>query len=395
MKAEGIFERHEECGRFVIYTAEQFKYLDNQTSEFVLGADINLTQSMGSIENFSGSLDGAGFVIRGASGSLFGKLENAYIRNATIEDSRIEIANKFSAGILAKEINGGKIENIKIVNSEITASIPNNIAGGLAGKAADSSIKNISITGLCIKTTTDLPLYAVGGIVGILENSEIENAHVLNAKISANALSSGGAIGESKGGKVTKSGVKFVSVESMDYAKTVGGFAGNASGTEFTRCEAFGSIYTETALTGGFVGKLSERGRISNSFAVVNIHAYEIAGGFVGEITNASRIESSKAYGAVFGGKTAGGFAGIISAENAPNTITESLALGAVTATSAKGEAHRFAGKLKHEGINNCHAYLGMAVIIGEKLAHTTPNPYGANGGDISKAQLRNCPKIT
>jgi len=405
-----------ECGRVVVHSAEDLRRIEAQ-GDYVLAADIDLEfgewTPIGCSElAFSGSFDGAGFVIRGLSQSLFGV------------------------------VDGASFENVKIVGAEISANTftcdngnDNAVIGGLTGKATNTHMTNILVSDLCISGADydfALPqIRAVGGIAGYLENCTVENAVLLNGRFATNAASSGGVAGEIRSGSFVSCGAEFASISGLEavggfvglvhdnavfkncYAaaevRTTGdssftaGFAARVNGTEFPdvktgnlgaeflRCRAFSYVENdgENSLAGGFVGLLSGRSRVTRSHSTSDIIALDtngIAGGFVGEITNASRIEFSSSKGAVYGNEVAGGFAGIISAEGAPNTITECLALNKIVA--GEGNTRRFAGRADHDGINGCYAYLGMAVIANGKQAHTIPNPFGNDGGDISRTQI-------
>jgi hypothetical protein len=307
----------------LIETAEQLAAV-SATGEYTLSGDIDLTDvPWKPIKNFSGIFDGAGYAINGLSSALFGAANNAQIMNLTISNAAIPVPSRQpTAGILANEISDSRVTNICITNSEISA----------RGKETN-----------------------LGGLVGLVNGtSTFENNFVA-------ALVSGDGI--------------------------VGGFAGAVTGVEkkigatFENNYVFGRI-NASGLIGGFAGSLSGCSRILHSHSHANIFADEtsVAGGFVGEISNSSRIEFSAATGAVIGGETTGGFVGIISREGAPNTITNSAALGAIVA--GEGVTRRFAARTDHDGINNCYANLGMAVFTRNRLSHATPSPYGPDGGD-------------
>jgi hypothetical protein len=224
-----------------------------------------------------------------------------------------------------------------------------------------------------------------GGIFGVLRGAEIRNLTVENAVLHAKGDGNFGLLANEIIGGAFEN-VQITDGEIFAQGGVIGLFAGLVCGAEIVNCGAAGRINANgSALAGGFAGRLSGRSRVSNSAAYVNVTS-GFAGGFVGEITNASRIEFSKSQGSVFGGGAAGGFAAVISADGAPNTITQSYALGSVVSGKT---AHRFAAKTYHDGINGCYAALGMAVISGGVLAHVIPNPFGKDGSDISNIQLQ------
>lgn len=366
------------------------------SAEYVLAADIFLPEGWEPIDGrngvFSGTLDGAGFEIRGA-GALFGVLDGAEIRNLKICGVEIHARgdfgrSEFSAGLLAGEVIGGVIENVEVFGGELTAETlegGSGLVGGLIGSARDAEIKNVRVYNVRVIADGGAELRAVGGLAGLLENCTVEGSGVFGAEIRANAAAGGFA-----GIVCGKTVFEDCDASGDVYANGIaGGFAGRVDGSragvgaEFLRCRATADVRAATA--GGFVGRLSGRSRVAHSHAHGMVVA-ENAGGFAGEITNASRIEFSSAVSAVYGTENAGGFAAIISAAGAPNTITNSLALGPVVASDAN--ARRFAARLDHDGINNCYAALGMAIIRGEALAHAVPNPFSADGGDIARSRI-------
>lgn len=460
--------RRGECGAFLIGSAAELAEIQAQArlfadtrgrvgsldflaADFVLDADIDLAGEWTPIGDFdadsrfvfSGTLDGAGFAIRGLEITgggvilgLFGKAENAEIRNVVLCSAKLHARGdygrkEFSAGLLVGEIFGGVIENVRIISGEVSAAAPdsgNGAVGGLAGKATATRMEKIFLVDTSVNDTgvsearKNPPLRAIGGLAGCVEDCEIFYGNFFNGKISANAISAGGIAGEIRGGKFSDCIAQFAEIHGAEAvggfaglvrgnavfencravanvrgSGTIGGFAGRVNGAEagtgarngaeFLRCRAFGDVKSDGAsvLAGGFVGRLAGRSRVSRSHAHGNVIG-GFAGGFAGEITNASRIEFSSATGAVAGSTEAGGFVAIVSAVGAPNTITASLALGGVVS----GEnARRFAARLDHDGINGCYAALGMAVVSEGAQARVIPNPYGPDGGDISRARLK------
>ena len=469
-------------GQTPLYNAEQFARM-HPDGNYVLAADIFWDRTP--IETFRGTLDGAGFEIRGMAnalgtpsqsiaipfdisnfrtenallpaisdakitsqtrncsiGGIFKTLDGAEIRNLKIADMRV--CGDFG-GILAGEIRGGIIEDVTIFGGEIRLKTPESVeklrpplkfssaVGGLTGAARDVQIRDILVHNVRIvhrehetahppEIADALPSpeesenirFAVGGLAGILQNCNVERTYVLNAEImlakngqkggnavfgNANDVSAGGFVGIVSGNSTFEDCVAVADV----YASGVsGGFAGIATGSctsiardtdlaekqrrnigaEFTRCRSRGTVRGETA--GGFIGRLSGRSRVAHSHAIAEVTANN-AGGFAGEITNSSRIEFSSAGSEVFGEQNAGGFVAKISDVGAPNTITNSLALGRAV---AGGNARRFAALQDHDGVNNCYAALGMVLIRDGQLAHVIPNPYSADGGDISRSKI-------
>ncbi|MCL1844678.1 MAG: hypothetical protein FWF77_02115 [Defluviitaleaceae bacterium] len=387
----------------LIYSGDEFAQISAE-GDYALAADIFLPSDRVPISVFRGTLDGAGFEIRGATNPLFWVLDGAEIRNLALCGAEMHVRgdtarDEFAVGILAGKVNGGVIEGVDVFGGVIANEASNEasgaskspetesgIIGGLIGAARDADIKNIRMFNVQIVADEGADLRAVGGLAGVLQNCRVADAVVLNTEIRVGARSSGGFVGLVRENSVFEDCHAVAEIHENESPVGIsGGFAGLADGSrsgvgaEFSRCRAGGSVRAATA--GGFVGRLSGRSRVAHSH-VGGVVSAENAGGFAGEITNASRIEFSSAVSAVFGAENAGGFVAIIAADGAPNTITNSLALGNIVA-SESGNARRFAARLDHDGINNCYAALGMAIIHGENSANAVPNPYSADGGDI------------
>ena len=204
--------------------------------------------------------------------------------------------------------------------------------GIFAREILRSTIENVRIVDSSIFVEIQLPdIVGVGGFAGILEDSVIRNIAVLDSQIE----------------------VEVAESEMKKSFFATGGLVGIASRTVAENCEANVNISSRGGATGGFIGKL----------------------------TNSSRIESSRSFGVVQGKENVGGFVGIVSADGAPNNITNSAVLS--PAVIGDTNVRRFAGLLEHEGINGCHAYLGMAIIAEGQLLHVVPNAYGADAADI------------
>jgi|GEM_PF-1374163 len=351
--------------------------LDYLSADYLLAADIFLPKDFTPIGNaaanprfvFSGSLDGAGFCVRemeiissrGVTHGLFGKTHNAHIKNLTITGAEVHAVgdygnSEFAVGLLVGEALGGRLENITIAHAEISAAAPdegNGAVGALAGKAIGTSLKNINVSD--IQITADGGLRAVGGAAGYLEACTAESVTVLNGKIAANALATGGFAGKINGGAFTASGAELLNIAANG---NIGGFVGLVTENAFFRlCNAQAKISgTQNGVAGGFAGRINgaeatsdkgalplssdwdvvgisprsldsllaskpigteildcraicEIGALPLSFDLTGIKSGEIAlaGGFVGRLAGRSRIASSHASGYVIA-DCSGGF---------------------------------------------------------------------------------------
>jgi len=334
-----------------IYTAQQLADIKNTNdAAFILKADIELVDWQPF--DFSGTLDGAGHSISGLNSALFLRVQNAAISNLVVKDA--DVHGSVYVGVLANEITNSHISNVKIANSYVLVQ-PDILgaAGGLAGAIFDSAIKDVAFTGgRVVAVANDLAPISIGGLVGLSQNSSFERCIVKNTKVFGDAANTGGLCG-------------YVNADSS-----------------FINCLSIADV-SGLSVVGGFAGVVFQA-KINNCTAIANVPQGAItAGGFVGKLAGSSRIEYSTAHEIVQGRKNVGGFVGVVSKIGAPNTITGSVAYSPGVIGTAYGNVRRFAGLLEHDGINNCHAYLGMIVVAGDRLLGVTPNAYGADGADI------------
>ena len=329
MPFEGV-----EGGSFVIGDGHQLANIRRLGGEFlagsyVLASDIDLRgyENWPPITGFSGSFDGRGHRIinlRGQSG-LFGSLTGAFV------------------------------QNLNIVGAEIRSQ--SGPAGVLAGSIfADTIIVDCYVDGNVYGTR------GTGVFAGTVQGSEIpENA---NHSIKIVRCRTSGTV-EARGGMT-------------------GGFVGSMAYAAIDACDADVDVRAAGDDAGGFVGRITHRSRITYSRAcgdVENIRGRQ-TGGFVGILTHGSGIEFSFSAGDVRGERDVGGFAGAVAAPGAPNTLFGCLSF----ARWICGEDYigRLAGRLDHDGVNNCYAYLGTVVADSRALRHVLPNAYGPDGGDFN-----------
>jgi len=451
-----------------IYTAEQLAAIcvEGSGKQYVLGNDIDIPHSWVPIGHnvpgkgdaasstqeaaFRGSLDGRGHSITGLSidvtGSgtfgLFGKLEDANIRNIVLEDASIRISGdaygrELAAGLLAGEAVGCVINNVTIKSGCISATgsnLESTVVGGLAGRLISCTVE---------KTTANVQINvnaeAAGGIVGLALDTSFLNSGIDSGVIKGKS-SVGGFAGQFEGTGIIQECYSHADV----IGEIVGGFAGRISGSqlqananhalEVVGCKASGKVVSEggaaasgiaggfageseyvfikdsaaygdvkgDAYAGGFVGRLSCLSRVMYAYAKGNALARGFAGGFVGELAGGACVEFSYSagtvvvqeendkksphqVGAVALEAAAGGFVGVI-AHGAPNTLTHCLSFAPWVV--GDGYVHRFAGRVDHDGINGCYALLGSMVVRGGSIAHVLPNAFGPDGADMSRSQV-------
>lgn len=276
---------------------------------------------------FSGTFDGQGYAIRnlavksdaaaenGAFG-LFGVVENATIRNLTIDEgSSFDLKN---TGFLSV----GAVAGVAV-----------------GGSSFEGCENHASIT---VEATLDAKRIEAGGIVGGTYASE--NDITFEKCSNFGRMKSLNTVDKNNGAN----GIQLAGIL---------GFAnGSSDGTGYTRiigCENNGDIEAQAARAGGLVGAMNYRGAISsstNNAAVTNTEVTASncrTGGLAGFMTNNSTIESSTNNGdvtfAVAGDTTHGYVAGIVSQMQVANTSVIGCAnYGAIRSDIIKAETNRY-----------------------------------------------------
>ena len=372
----------------------------------------------------------------GAVGGLLGK--GARIRLANIRvDVRLDIellpgqkAVCQAAGGIAGHLSDCTVER-SYVNAQINAGVA--ATGGVVGLATDtkfyySGTNEGRITGK----------NATGGFAGRLEGTGL----VLECYSHADVFgeTAGGLVGQITGSPLSANANHRQQIfrstatgKTVSYNGLAGGFVGEGAYVLIKDSSAYGDVAgnicegtnSDAKGTGGFVGRLYNRSRVIHAYAKGDVFFDGLsgfAGGFVGELTNGACIEFAYAAGSVIAdsgiakgyklpyqqtesnsktnlktadskilplkGVAVGGFVGIISAQGAPNTITHSLSFAPWVVGPEDGYVHRFAGRAEHNGVNGCYAHLGSMVVRSGSLAHIFPSAYGADGADMSSAQV-------
>jgi len=265
---------------------------------------------------FSGTFDGAGFVINGVYinnssfyQGLFGYVGSGTIRNLGVTASYIKGQGTIG-GLAGYMGSGGTITNsYAIVNAAGTYSV-----GGLVGSNS-GTITNSFATGN-VTGVGD----GVGGLVGFGDLGTIINSFATGDVTVTGTIGNGGAGGlVGWGGTITDS----YATGNVIGTSFVGGLVGR--GGTITNSYATGNV-TGTSFVGGLVGSV---GTITNSNAAGNVTGTSFVGGLVG---SGGTITNSYVTGNVTGtGQNVGGLTG------QGGIITNSYATGDVTGTSAVG----------------------------------------------------------
>lgn len=227
--------------------AEFLSIEDDRDAYYKLTANLDFKEEANvsicsSSEPFKGVLDGNGYKISnyniatGEYAGLFEYVEDATIKNLTLENAAIEIST-----------------SCKYV-------------GALAGYVVNSTIEDVNLTSVDIKTSSGPTTTAqFGGLAGVItaeanSNDEKNVSNVKNVNIS-------------------NANLEFAQVRpTQNYLFYGGGFAGRISGsTTVDYCKVSGAMNvksrstTGTAYLGGFAGAIESSQIISNSISSVSI----------------------------------------------------------------------------------------------------------------------------
>lgn len=200
-----------------ISTEVQLKAIANDLSgSYVLTNDIVLTQDwvpIGQELPFKGTLDGGHFVVRNLNikddamnkAGLFAQTEGAIIKNLGIDQASVvagtSLINGVGVGILIGTAINTTIENSFITNSRVEG---RNYVGSFIGKSGTSGTLRTKIRNCYSTAVVQSNMYYVGGIIGMAQNTDIENTY-FSGTAETPASMTGGIIGISFGLKNTVS----------------------------------------------------------------------------------------------------------------------------------------------------------------------------------------------
>ena len=226
-----------------ISTAQDLKNIANNPSgDYYLINDIDISgQEWTPIENFSGTLDGKDYAIKGLT------------MTSTVElhPSACGLFKSLQ-GVIIKDLKLTNV-NIELYNSPITGNV-----GALAGSASDCSFTNIDVDG----SINCIYMVSVGGIIGYMSDSIISNS---SAKCDVKGrLSVGGLVGECRSSIIEHSATKSESSVRIEYVwdsdsnkdSAIGGCVGISYDSSFEHISSEASVtnLTKGIATGGLIG---------------------------------------------------------------------------------------------------------------------------------------------
>jgi hypothetical protein len=259
---------------------------------------IGIYESGGSFAPFVGIFDGQGYEIR---------------------DLVINRADEMAVGLFGAVVGweeGGVVENVHVVNANVTGDVGVGALVGLNGGAVSNCYSSGNITGdsrvggvvgLNIETVIGCSFEGmvtgysilVGGLVGY-STGNVSNSYSDGSV--TGGLGAGGLVGLNEG-TVSDSGAES-GVTGDDY---VGGLVGHNQGGTVGNCYASGNAIGDVRV-GGVVGFNDKGGTVARSYASGSVAGGISTGGLVGY--NRGTVRNSYSSGSVSGDSSVGGFVG-------------------------------------------------------------------------------------
>ncbi|MBE6680292.1 MAG: hypothetical protein E7598_07220, partial [Ruminococcaceae bacterium] len=330
------------------------------SGSYKLTNDINLTDVAGQAPigisadyHFTGTFDGDGYTISGINisgtnyAALFGYIRDAEIKNLNVSGAVSGV--KYVGGLIGYAHQAITITNC---SSDVDVTATGQYVGGIIGLLRNTNTNNAAVTGC--QNTGDVTSSAdtVGGIIGYhyghgtgtVVISGCKNTGTISSTYTDNAANVGGIVGKSdqKAGPVTIT--QCLNEGDVSGYFHVGGIIGLFTGQDvnattenysLTECKNTGAISTtrtSNSYTGGIAGQISNVGNISDC---LNTGTVSAKGTYVGGLFGGQNSSISKYFGAAY-------------------------CLNKTAVTSEKGTAdyiNSIGGYLPAKPIGNCYYY--------------------------------------
>ena len=290
--------------------------------------------------------------------------EDAFAGGTGTVDAPYQIATAGQLAKLAADINSGEKDKNHskeyfILTEDIDLSahrwVPIGICKNNSGKSFQGYFdgKENSITGLYVDETTE---QNSAGLFGYVTGYEIKNLIV-----------EGGYVTTADSGNQYDAAGILIGNAPRGYGMTI----------SIKNCTVSGTVETNTAISGGLVGKNSY-GSYENCTADVNIIGAGKAGGFVGEDYN-GKYSNCTAKGKVSGAWSVGGFAGILFFGT---TVEKCASYGKVEATD--WNTGGFVGYVKNGvKIEKCVSYSDVSNTVNMKVGGFVGTNDGKQGDNV------------
>ena len=174
-------------------------YMNGQKAwyDVELGGDIDFAGTTVATLNLGSKFDGKGYSIQNATvaGGFFAEYnESLSVKNVTFKNITVTAIDADGAGVVASRSRNGVIENIEIIDCNVTG---NNYAGAAVGTFECATAKNVTASGCTVKAAKN-----VGGLFGfasaeggnvVIQNCSVTGGTVENTK--TDRLSVGTVVG--------------------------------------------------------------------------------------------------------------------------------------------------------------------------------------------------------
>jgi hypothetical protein len=288
-----------------------------------LAGDASSSQSEITDSRFVGDISATGFASQIFVGGIAGMLGGTATGTVSLGDIMVDastgtITTTYVGGVAGELLAGATAEDLDVRSSvDATISGPFHV-GGAFGRSL-GTVRDIRVDNAQFDVTISDDRGAIGGAIGTndgtLEAALVETAQIDVSMSGFTGAEIGGAVGENIGTMTDVKTTTSVTVDGPAQDLSVGGIAGNNSGT-ITRAGASGEDggtgVTVSALddggfyaVGGLVG--SNFGDIVDAYATVPVTVTTISpdtrvGGLVGETGEGASIDRTFASGAVSAG---------------------------------------------------------------------------------------------
>ncbi|MGI6606063.1 MAG: GLUG motif-containing protein [Peptococcia bacterium] len=199
-----------------------------------------------------------GFVRHTQSGAL---VDNVHLSNVRLSGSSM-------VGGIAGQCNYANLQNCSVNGIIIKNATTTLTAGGLAGQGSYCMIKNCYVDGLNILIEKAKSGNGVGGIIGYIDNSEVENCYAVGS-IETNVQNAGGIIGRAGSGNMIQKFWSDVDITTtVDYiAGIVGFYPGGESEIVPVNSLVLGDLYSSVSTAANVRRIMGNRTDMLNAYA--------------------------------------------------------------------------------------------------------------------------------
>ena len=309
----------EEESNLIITSCDELMNMESSTKAFKLFTDIDCITNdpFIPIEQFSGILDGDSHKIsnlniiceESTNCGLFGEITSQgrilnldidTVKITSLRDCYTSVSHEyFPTGLIGR--NEGSIENVTILNAEITSVCLTGLMAGLN----NGEIENCSVDGILTSTLPEgkvMSLFSVGLFVGKTEDQSLirdcssSGKLILGEGTSVKNHNFGGFLGENEGRTENCSSAVTIESENLEnlLAEDVGGFVGeNQEFAEIKNCSSTGDVMGYSRV-GGLCGKASFDSKIELSSSSGTVKGSKLVGGLIGwNLGNAHQSSST------------------------------------------------------------------------------------------------------